>query len=42
MCEIGTDDSRPISLKVQAEDGTASSAKAVSIGLIVWPLRRAP
>ena len=33
-----TDDSRPISLKVQAEDGTASSAEAVSIGLIVTEL----
>jgi two-component sensor histidine kinase len=30
-----TDDSRPISLKVQAEGGTASSAEAVSISLIV-------
>ena len=33
-----TDDSRPISLKVQAERGTASSAEAVSIGLIVTEL----
>ena len=34
-----TDDSRPISLEVQAEDGgTASSAEAVSIGLIVTEL----
>jgi PAS domain S-box-containing protein len=33
-----TDDSRPISLKVQAEGGTASSAEAVSIGLIVTEL----
>jgi chemotaxis protein methyltransferase CheR len=33
-----TDDSRPISLKVQAEGGTASSAEAVSIGLIVAEL----
>src|ERR1700752_3946021 len=29
-----TDDSRPVSLKIQAEGGTASSAEAVSIGLI--------
>jgi two-component sensor histidine kinase len=33
-----TDDSRSISLKVQAEGGTASSAEAVSIGLIVTEL----
>jgi PAS domain S-box-containing protein len=33
-----THDSRPISLKVQAEAGTASSAEAVSIGLIVTEL----
>ena len=33
-----TDDSRPISLEVQAEGGTASSAEAVSIGLIVTEL----
>src|SRR6476619_365337 len=33
-----TDDSRPISLKVQAEGGTASSAEVVSIGLIVTEL----
>src|SRR5580693_3886383 len=33
-----TDDSRPISLKVRAEGGTASSAEAVSIGLIVTEL----
>ena len=33
-----TDDSRPISLKVQAEGGTASSAEAVSISLIVTEL----
>jgi len=33
-----TDDSHPISLKVQAGDGTASSAEAVSIGLIVTEL----
>ncbi len=33
-----TDDSRPISLKVEAEGGTASSAEAVSIGLIVTEL----
>ena len=33
-----TDDSRPVSLKVQAEGGTASSAQAVSIGLIVTEL----
>ncbi len=33
-----TDNSRLISLKVQAEDGTASSAEAVSIGLIVAEL----
>src|ERR1700735_4693554 len=33
-----TDDSRPLSLKVQAEGGTASSAEAVSIGLIVTEL----
>jgi PAS domain S-box-containing protein len=32
------DDSRPILLKVQAEGGTASSAEAVSIGLIVAEL----
>ena len=31
-------DSRPISLKVQVEDGTATSAEAVSIGLIVTEL----
>ena len=33
-----TDDSRPVSLKVQAEGGTASSAEAGSIGLIVTEL----
>ena len=33
-----TDNSRLISLNVQAEDGTASSAEAVSIGLIVAEL----
>ena len=33
-----TDDSRPISLEVQAVGGTASSAEAVSIGLIVTEL----
>ena len=33
-----TDDSRPISLNVQADGGTASSAEAVSIGLIVTEL----
>jgi chemotaxis protein methyltransferase CheR len=33
-----TDDSRPISLQVRAEDGTASSAKAAIIGLIVTEL----
>ena len=33
-----TDDSRLISLKVQAEGGTASSAEAVSISLIVTEL----
>ena len=33
-----TDDSRPVSLKVHAEGGTASSAEAVSIGLIVTEL----
>ncbi len=33
-----TGDSRPISLQVQAEDGTASSAKAAIIGLIVTEL----
>ena len=33
-----TDDSRPVSLKVRAEGGTASSAEAVSIGLIVTEL----
>jgi chemotaxis protein methyltransferase CheR len=33
-----TDDSRPISLKVEAEVGTASSAEATSIGLIVAEL----
>jgi Histidine kinase len=32
------DDSRPISLKVQAEGGTVASADAVSIGLIVTEL----
>ena len=32
------DDSRPVSLKVQTEGGTASSAQAVSIGLIVTEL----
>jgi two-component sensor histidine kinase len=31
-------DSRPVSLRVQAEDGTAGSAHAVSIGLIVTEL----
>jgi two-component sensor histidine kinase len=33
-----TDDSRPVLMKVQAEGGTASSAEAVSIGLIVTEL----
>jgi PAS domain S-box-containing protein len=33
-----TDDSRPVSLQVQANGGTASSAEAVSIGLIVTEL----
>jgi two-component sensor histidine kinase len=33
-----SDDSRPVLLKVQAEGGTASSAEAVSIGLIVTEL----
>src|SRR6202034_2094931 len=33
-----TDDSRPISLTVQAEGGTASCAEAVSIGLLVTEL----
>jgi PAS domain S-box-containing protein len=33
-----TDDSRPISLAVQAEGGTASCAEAVSIGLLVTEL----
>ena len=33
-----TDDSRPVLLKVQAEGGKASSAEAVSIGLIVTEL----
>ena len=33
-----TDDSRPISLEVQAEGGTTSSAEAVSIGLMVAEL----
>jgi two-component sensor histidine kinase len=33
-----TDDSRPVLLTVQAEGGTASSAEAVSIGLIVTEL----
>jgi len=33
-----TDDSRPVLLKVQVEGGTASSAEAVSIGLIVTEL----
>ena len=33
-----TDDSRPISLKIQAEGGTATSAEAISIGLIVAEL----
>ena len=38
LAALMTDNSRPISLKVQAEDGTASSAEAVSIGLIVAEL----
>ena len=33
-----SDDSRPISLEIKAEGGTASSADAVSIGLIVAEL----
>ena len=33
-----TDDNRPVSLLIQAEDGTTSSAEAVSIGLIVTEL----
>jgi chemotaxis protein methyltransferase CheR len=33
-----TDDSRPVSLQVRAEGGTASSAEAVSFGLIVTEL----
>jgi two-component sensor histidine kinase len=33
-----SDDSRPISLEIKAEGGTASSAEAVSIGLIVAEL----
>jgi chemotaxis protein methyltransferase CheR len=33
-----TDDNRPVALQVQAEDGTTSSAAAVSIGLIVTEL----
>ena len=33
-----TDDSRPISLEVQADDGTVSSAEALSVGLIVAEL----
>ncbi len=33
-----TDDTRPISLQVQAQGGTASSTEAVSIGLIVTEL----
>jgi two-component sensor histidine kinase len=33
-----TDDSRPISLEVQADGGTVSSAEALSIGLIVTEL----
>lgn len=33
-----TDDSRPISLQVEAEGGTASSADAASIGLVVTEL----
>src|SRR6202040_3661192 len=38
LAALMTDNSRLISLKVQAEDGTASSAEAVSIGLIVAEL----
>ena len=38
LAALMTDNSRPISLKVQAEGGTASSAEAVSIGLIVAEL----
>jgi PAS domain S-box-containing protein len=33
-----TDDNRPVSLEIQAEGGTATSAEAVSIGLIVTEL----
>ena len=33
-----TDDSRPISLEVQADGGTVSSAEALSVGLIVAEL----
>ena len=33
-----TDDNRPVALQVQADDGTTSSAEAVSIGLIVTEL----
>ena len=33
-----TDDSHPISLEVQADGGTVSSAEALSIGLIVTEL----
>jgi two-component sensor histidine kinase len=33
-----TDDNRPVSLQVRAEGGTASSAEAVSLGLIVTEL----
>jgi two-component sensor histidine kinase len=38
LAALMTDNSRLISLNVQAEDGTASSAEAVSIGLIVAEL----
>jgi two-component sensor histidine kinase len=38
LAASATDDSRPISLKVRAEGGTATSAEAISIGLIVAEL----
>src|SRR6202030_63117 len=38
LAALMTHNSRLISLNVQAEDGTASSAEAVSIGLIVAEL----
>jgi chemotaxis protein methyltransferase CheR len=38
LAALMSDDSRPISLEIHAEGGTASSAEAVSIGLIVAEL----